>query len=741
MKMKHGLKKLLAFVLALSMVLSTGLTAFAENTNDEEVISTISVKNLPQLTVGDTAPTIEEFASGIQLGSEHYTIDTEDTLVSYWYDLTAEEWSNDSFVFEDKHEYQLILKAVPEEGYQFAEEVDLTLEDELVGQYPRWDDGSVTFFIYYSFLEQIQNVEVTVPTKEVGTTFSMEAVKLPENANYKINADLSGWVELTEDGETEVTTGTFQSGHIYELQLEIEPKDGCEFVEDISPVINNGNMEADYAYIGQDGGSIGIRYEFSEELSDETIELTVDKPEVGKTVGSLNVKIPENEKYKIDFISWDDVTDSTNSWYELQEEDVFQDGHKYCLNVQISPKIGYKFKQDITLNVNGEEAENYYSDPSYVYVSEYYTFRDVIEEVKVDGVPAAEIGKAVTFETIKVPEGANYEVKSVEWYDMTDGVALEEGDVFQNGHKYDLSICISPKAGYEFSEDTTLWFNGTQEKLYDDYWLNDTELSIYKTYSFLEKIHTVEILEALPEAVAGQEIQEVVLKVPEDAKYTANGFWNGETGTFQKGNAYILYINLTPEKGYEFSDDVVVTVAGKPLDTVHFYNGNDYIEIHKVHDLGDNTIDVIEITIPELKTGEKITGNGIKAVADEKYEFLRVGWYDAETGKPVIGDTFEKGKKYELSLGIASLENYVFSNNVQIKVNGKLIDIKALSDDAYFSPQNVWFSLIFDLTEKATTPTSPATGDSTTYAVWVALAAVSLAGITVATSKKRRYNK
>ena len=92
----------------------------------------------------------------------------------------------------------------------------------------------------------------------------------------------------------------------------------------------------------------------------------------------------------------------------------------------------------------------------------------------------------VNFEFDPLPEGVNYTADNVRWSYIEEGkensTDLEDGDTFQAGKEYELSITIYPEEGYILAhhEEFTATINGE----YANKWLYyDASMRIYKEYT------------------------------------------------------------------------------------------------------------------------------------------------------------------------------------------------------------------------------------------------------------------
>lgn len=489
---------------------------------------------------------------------------------------------------------------------------------------------------------------------------------------------------------------------------------------------------------------------------------------IGETVTEETFTVPDGANYTIYSGDSGWLVEYEPHYYDwLDNGTVIESGKKYQVTVHVEPAEGYEFTEDTVMKINGNVVNGYVDvENQYATWNEYYSFYTGIDKVEITNVPTAEIGGEATTQGVKVPEGANYTVGDISWYNYTKDEFLDEGDVFEKGNRYSFCISLVAKDGYEFAEDAVVLVNG--EEVYEEVYLYGQRGEIYCEYSFLEQIDKIEILDELPEAKAGETAGANILEVPEGAKYTASFAWmhndlNGVfTGEFETGEAYVLAVAVQPVAGFEFAEDVVVTIDGKPVDSIFVTNTGDSYVIMETHDLGENTIDKIEITATEPKAGEKISVDNVKVPEDAKYEIVYAAWCDAKTGRELTTGTFEEGKQYQLMVVVQTEEGVYLANDVKIMLNGKEFVGAKFDNNMVAMPFMAVCELGFDLTvidnnqnnnnqnsnntnnntqnnsnQNTTIKPSPATGDNESLILWIALAVIAMTGMAVVVSKKR----
>lgn len=750
--MKQSLKKLFALCFTFVMVLGISIPTVANAEGETNVIDVVEVNGVQEAAVG-VAVTSETFT--IPEGA-NYSFNSYDNGWGVEYEPNYYSWLDNGTVLETGKKYMAKVNIVPNEGYVFTEETVMKINGEVVDAYINLDTETpyIVWGRYYSFYEQVDKVEITnVPSAEVGGKATTEGITIPEDAKYEITQ--KAWYEVPREGaHVQLDEGTvFEKGKEYRLQISVQPKSGFEFSDGYMITVNG---ETPDEYWGSNPINVFQNYSFLDKI--DKIEINnVPTAEVGGKATTQGITIPEGAKYAVSDISWYNYTKDEY----LDEGDVFEKGNIYTLDLTIKAADGYEFAEDTKAIVNGETLTYCDVNGHKAYIYEEYSFVEMINKIEIINAPIAESGKEATIAGITVPEGAYYEIEYeyTAWYNDSTG---EDATVFEDGNRYSLCIAISAKEGYGFAEDAVVLVNG--EEVYEEVYLYRDWGEIYCEYSFLEQIDKIEILEELPEANVGETAGADELEVPANANYTVKFAWmtNGNdefTGKFEVGEAYILIVEIQAAEGYEFTEDVVVTVAGKTVDTPFLTNDGRFYLLAKTYDFGDNTIDKIEITATEPKAGEKISVDNVKVPEGAKYEIIEAIWLDAKTEREAKG-VFKEGKQYQLMVVVGTEPGVYLANDVKIMLNGKEFAGAKFNSDMIAMPFLAICELGFDLTvvdnnqnndntnstqnnNQGTTSTpSPATGDNTNMILWIALAVIAMAGMAVVVSKKdTKYNK
>lgn len=599
-----------------------------------EPITEASVNGVPtSLAVGDS--------TAVKLTVPENAPYTADLVWSARKSDTWEEYTDATFK-SGVYEAAVILTA--EEGFGFSEETleSITVNGELTENWNAWDD-CVCLYFDYDLRPEITLVELSgIPTAEVGKTADISGIKIPENANYTMNAC---WIDYENQ---EPFSGTFEN-KLYLLRVDLVSKENMRFADEVK-VFADG-IESDMF----DAYSDEIYYYQFVDLREQVVQVEVNNiPSLtlGEKIPTPEVKVPENTNYEILYQEWSRENGDT---FETVEKDA------YTLRIAIAIKDGafvnemegvsVKVDGELLLGTLAEEAGwNYYvNDSSTLIIEKIYDTRDVINTVEITGVPAIGEGKSMDASGVKIPENVNYELVDA-WFSGFGG----EEEKFQAGYTYDLRVDLIAKEGHRFSEDLLATVDG-------GYW---DEVNVYGAHVLLSKhfeiadnqdiqyIDKVELTD-IPAFEAGKEVDLSKIKIPEDANYVLSvaelrdvDNWNTVV-KLEEGRAYRALIELEAKEGYQFAEYVDIYVNGELADRV-WANGSwahyeDYISFKK-------QIQDIQLTnAADAKIGETAVTTGVTAAEGTTVEKIQVQWKKWDYDRSIYVDfegTFEAGNVY-----------------------------------------------------------------------------------------------
>ncbi len=325
------------------------------------------------------------------------------------------------------------------------------------------------------------------------------------------------------------------------------------------------------------------------------------------------------------------------------------------------------------------------------------------------------------------PSGAHYYSNSysnkyfyndVCWCDITTGsaVTLEvDSAYFERGHKYKAVIYLTAYSGYEFADTTTCTVNGktvtcmktSAGQLRAEIEFPALKETIYYVNLTITPPKAGEAPDYYPDYTAGYGYYSA--DYDDDDAFLNDVYWSDLTDecsmiagadSFRDAHAYKVYIYLTADENYVFSDSVYCRVNGKVIDTRRVtLSGQLCIEIEfpplNVY-LGSVRI---EITPPAIGEYPDYFPNLPDAqfyhLTDETSSTCKNGvtWVDKETGNKlkVDEDVFEAGHIYGVEISLTANENCWFHSNWTVHINDDVYYGSA-SDDVFSEQISVhWY--------------------------------------------------
>jgi len=600
----------------------------------------------------------------------------------------TEEYTEDVFV---PGYYQLTVILTPKAGCYFTDTVEgallvngaVAVENNSIGVSRGWVEGaqepSLFIHINYSVVgEPITEVSVTgIPTAEKGKAADVSGIKVPENANYTLDAY---WWDCETDEEF---TGTFGNGS-YDLWLQFCPKDGYTFAQNCQMIVD-GEVQEEINYYD----AYEINQYFNTDLREviTKVEFTgIPTAEVGKNADASDVKIPENANYYLT-AEWIDpeTAEPVTGTFEKQQ---------YVLAVNLTAKDGTRFADDVQVFVDGVEVDNF-SQPEQdvIYYSVWADLRENVTLVEVNNIPAdLTVGEKLPTPDVKVPENAKYKIVEQTW-------TKSSGEVTDSVEKdaYTLRIIVEVDSGAFINGSTTVYANDKlllrqDTALYENgwyYYVNDQNtLIIEKSYDTRDVIDTVAVTGA-PEMKVGASLKTDGVKIPENVNYELDDayFTRGEGDeTFQAGRKYTFVVRLVVKEGYRFSEDLLATLDGGYWDSVEVGFNEVYLckNCAFAAESAENVITKVELTgVPTLELGKEIDVSKVAIPENANYEIWDAEVTDYENGD--LATKLEEGHKYILNVRLQTKDEYAFAEEVEIYVNGQYVGKKETSNGWYLN--------------------------------------------------------
>lgn len=339
-----------------------------------------------------------------------------------------------------------------------------------------------------------------------------------------------------------------------------------------------------------------------------------------------------------------------------------------------------------------------------------------VPSLEVSGIPGAPvIGQRAKWGDAIVPEGAGYTAEYLwrepsEYYEYPETGEYGWGSgpfygIFEEGKDYRLcvDICLLEDwIGWNYYEpgddfQVTVNINGGEDSRVVDVYsgIDDGELFAYADFEMVylgsKAIHTVEVFGAV-EPVYGEIASEDGVYVSENAPYEIlRTAWIDENYDCINGEVfgtgyYRLDLEISPAEGYHFADDCKFYANGVEFNEGTFepWRMDPYIE--PVYCAIE--IDKVEISyeIAPPVVGEVPEDVVISVPEDANYhtycflyEYTSDGYYEV--------DTFLPGTEYIYEIVVFANEGYVFSEDVEILINGT--DASEL-EDCHHNMSGIW---------------------------------------------------
>ena len=607
---------------------------------------------IPELAVGDTMNAV---------------VVTVDDGVNYavsevkWLDIEGNDVTGT--VAEDGEIYCLMITVKANDGYFFTGWDGIMLGEESVEtSFPGDEFGnslSLDGYIYFSFAEEITSVAVTCADVELGKTFPVAAVA--DDANYVVSNQ--HWRNVTDDERVE-EGAVAEDGKVYDLVINLQPKDGYAFAEECTATLNGQETGCNRnSHINLD---VFLNVAFCDDIA--RADLTVGDVAFGEPAPTPVA--PAGANYSV----------LDHVWIECETDEavsVLEQGGRYNLLVHVRPAAGYRFVEDTAFYIDGERAHSYDVGNMIFEVVRYYSFCERIDKVELT-IPEAVLGAAPCApDAVVLPSDALYTMTDSSGWVDEDGEPIT---VFADKQRYTFAVLLKANPFCEFDGGTEVYVNG---KLMSeaDVEINSDQVIVWYRASFKDRITEV-ALPAWPELKVGDTLPGITPVVSADGKYEYSYQWNylydGEATVAEEGLAIAGLLCAVPVDGAaEFADDVKVTIGGVAATPLFYDYSYDSIVLAKIYSFSDEVklIDKIEITAELPEAGE---GLGKISVPEDALYTLETEWGYTETAEGLDGiqglsegDSFEAGQYAWIVPMVYAKEGCLIAPDAEIYVNGK----------------------------------------------------------------------
>lgn len=462
---------------------------------DNPVIDTLNISFSEKIFAGDH-PSFYAFPDDARCHmAKQLDEDFQCTGGVAWFDETDNTVMGKDDVFLEGHNYRALLYLEPEPGYWFTNskgDVHTTVnyEEAACSGCMEYDDILVVYKDYSAGvskkISRIDLVGVTTPFIDEHPT--LEGI-IPMGsgfrlADYNDSGYKNGLLWYDEDNDTPMTSDLrFELNGTYTFSAVFEAEEGYSFAytDDLTVTVNGYTTEVK-ELINADGKQM-LRIEYTYKVVFMpvigSIELIVgEEPVCGAApfYDSLGVK---SSYYHVSGYASGTTVLHGMRWLDctedrlMEQDDLFEDGHEYELQIFLEPNNGYQFCDisSLTATVDGEPAEvtAFAQHPSFVVVRVPFTVsQKTINAFQLTDVHEPVAGAHPDFHTPALTANGcrifddvdnSYYTQGMLWYDTETEYIMKETDVFEEGKTYRVIILLLADEG-KFFEDAAGTVNG-----------------------------------------------------------------------------------------------------------------------------------------------------------------------------------------------------------------------------------------------------------------------------------------
>ena len=461
-----------------------------------------------------------------------------------------------------------------------------------------------------------------------------------------------------------------------------------------------------------------------------SVAVIVNEPVAGAILNEPIIPSGANIHYYAAYLCWNDKTTGGNTVDEaflLQGSHFhshFKAGHQYEVVVSLWSEDDYIFSNGISVTVNGQVIEGVvFPDGRSLDIS--YTFPALagagkLASVSVKNILEPEVGCKPSFAHIRgmIPDEGCYLFHNlsnpndhmkdgIRWYDVTTKSYIDPNNPerFQIGHQYMVEVCLKPDVGAEFTDDTKATLNGHTAQTF---FLPELKV-LFVSYTFPPLTYEIahvsfNLVEPKPSLKPDYDPE-----LPDGAPYYSSkyntGNWRNDvlwedtttdtevdpdSGVFEAGHEYKVWVNMTADEGYYFSKKTTATINGADVKT-YYQNGQLLIEctFRKLERIDSVSVDKLDTPV----AGEhpdywaSIPADSMCFFDQSSGTYTRNGiiWYDVTTKTYVDPDSgvFEAGHQYEVEVDLKAYSHYFFNPSIVATLNGKTAETHWVYQD-YF---------------------------------------------------------
>lgn len=677
MKMKNPVTKrmlsiALTFVLIICMLPINTFVASAAQ------VDLINLTISPDLLLVGAIYTDTEYEK-----TSNVTVDTTNCTVESieWESGGGDKLSN-GYELRNGWSHTVRIKLKAKTGESFASSVAVTVNGEsaiILGHYT--DKLDIEWMFFPTVIGTVDNINLSTPEATPGnaaTPYSYTHIE-GGKTQYTVTGDWYEYDGSAKEYKALASTDTFTADGSYRFTLHIKSAPGY-ILENLSVFVNGDWLTQD---VSNNHECIGNLY-FSSEEEIFGVLINLPEPVVGQSFSNttpIQATVSSGSNCTIEGYWRDEHGNFTGT---------FTSGKDYYFEFTLYANDGYCFARNVEAYING--SNHIWCDGSGKIVTCSYrkSFKYPINEVILNNVPVAELGKSLqegNFQ-LDVPADAKYRANA-QWYE--DGTPISTATTVQEDERYSLEICMFAENEYNFAAPCVLKINGHDHQINGG---SDNDRYVME-YSFLDQIRQIEVI-GVVEPVVGQTPSTDTLKSADPEKYEiVYAEWvdtaDGSVATkFEDGHRYELAVAVEAKQGYEFAP-YASWKLGEETGLLPSSATSSWT-LYMSHSFETVIPQVHLNNIPSVKIGETADCSGVSVPNDANYIAYaewRV-WNDDNHGFEVFSGVFEQGKTYRLTIFAPCPVGYRFDEETTLcYIDG------VLSKDVDVSPMAVYYEKDF----------------------------------------------
>ena len=599
-------------------------------------------------------------------------------------------------------------------GYYFAgwdhEFTNVQADIDVTAQYLQAIYEITPTFVFPAAGDTVTN-DVMTPTHELYNVLGQ--ISVPDGAPFHVRS-----YQFTDANSNYINSNSFDVNGEYSVQIILEPNEGYAFGTtyewDWGSVIFSVNGQAPYAAMAAPNGGMRLWVRFATgKIPVREVKVVTTLPQAGDSIitgvcysddqGAL-YPLSEIMNFTSGLNEAGYYCDGVDIWaddgYNYFDEEALLPNTNYFARFYVTVKDNYIFPADLNtvdvtvndstplhLGFTGFEKDRimfsvWFNSGLYklLDVEAFVTFPAAGQPTKYEILSTDSLFNVVGQAT--VPDGANYSVEKYAFY-AEDGNLIEESTFLPNT-SYRMSVIIRPNENYAFPKREDGYVDDQQ---LNSHLINGEPVMIslgdetigletfFTTGNIL--IHEVDV-ESMVFPKVGENVSNLIVTLADESHCTIDGMyiynkdnsWPFGNDALEANLEYSAQVNLVPEAGYAFADDVVISVAGTPAAKVL---ANESQQIFYVLFTPVQLITEVNLTVEAPKAGDAVLGchNYDPATSDvatvncppgapytcTKYTFYKGGECFDEA--QLLGET-----EYWMGIELTAADGYTFPTQI-----------------------------------------------------------------------------